>query len=289
MTKKRPTKEQWKQLSAFLSAAHDRSPIRVSPQLSAAGDAVLPLYSHRELRKPPTLVGSGVLVRIAEELFVFTAAHVLADFNSQSIVVGAENKLIGLVGESYRTGKPAEGDHQRDGVDAAVLRIENQLPSALQQRALTLDDLDGDPPRTNDGYLVAGYPFNASRTKGREVRSLPLLFVNGSKNPSLANPVEAESALHCFVAVGDNWVGPGGLMQPRSFRGVSGGGVWRLEPQTNPLAGKLLAIAIEHRKPADCVVGTRIGVHLGLIDRYLPGLLSRASTAVTKPAERLSL
>ena len=91
--------------------------------------------------------------------------------------------------------------------------------------------------------------------------------------------------MHLLLAFEDQMLIDGKWQTSPSIRGFSGGAIFRI-PQLSPNATttktdfgeiKLAAILIERRKGKrdrffSAAVGTRLGVHFGLIHKYLPEL-----------------
>jgi len=70
-------------------------------------DAVLPIYWTLKSKKRPEQIGSGVVVQIKGEHFIFTASHVFDDIGSYRLLIGAGvgNKLSSLAGERFSSTK----------------------------------------------------------------------------------------------------------------------------------------------------------------------------------------
>jgi hypothetical protein len=86
------------------------------------------------------LVGSGVLLRVKQQLFLLSAAHVLQEFNDTAIVTPANEEFIGLVGDSYRSALPSSGSHENDKIDAAVLQIQSNGDPSLEGSAGEMEE-----------------------------------------------------------------------------------------------------------------------------------------------------
>ena len=104
-------------------------------------DAVRPLYMYdvgagggRSGR--PSQHASGVLVRLDEEVLVFSVAHGFECYEGYPIVVGCGDQLFPLNGERYSSVPGASGTHHDDPVDAAVFHIAGEVPSVVREAAI---------------------------------------------------------------------------------------------------------------------------------------------------------
>src|SRR4051812_21381963 len=95
------TKAQWKEAKKWIAENHEAHRPTFDPEFARPLEAVRPLFTHDQLSSEPFLTGSGVLVRLESEYFLFTAAHVMESFNKRAIVTASEDELFGLVGESF--------------------------------------------------------------------------------------------------------------------------------------------------------------------------------------------
>lgn len=172
------TKKQWKHLNAIIRELSAAGVPRSSRQLDDQTNAVVPLYTYRGESAPPSLVGSAVLVRVGARHFLFTAAHVMEEFNHKGILTEAGGKFVELSGESYRTKLPSSGSHQNDRLDAAVLDIQGELPDDLRLVALPHTELDAEAPAAAGLYCAHGFPYKQSKRRGSELISTPLTYVD---------------------------------------------------------------------------------------------------------------
>lgn len=250
-------------------------------------DSVLPLYFPLKSDSKPEQFASGVAVKIGGQCFIFSASHVFDTVGEYRLLLGFGDgsQLIALAGERFSTGRGPSGSHADDPIDASVFHIQSDLPERFRQVALTFDDLDlSQPGKSESVFLVSGFRAKESKTLGKRADA------NRGCYPSLEYGAEEYAALeldiekHIAIAFEDQILVDERWQTSPLLKGVSGGAVIKVEgvsvappfnAQPNPRQ-LLTAIAIEHRrgkarKPA-AVVGTRIGVHLALIRKFLPSL-----------------
>ena len=121
-------------------------------------------------KSSPRPIGSGVLVRVGDAVFIFSAAHVIAAFKYKVIWTGDEENLVPLQGE-YRlslTGRPEMGEHQDDPLDAAVALLPANSPAGLTTNALDESGVDTSSNGQEVLYLLLGHPANRTEIDRRK-------------------------------------------------------------------------------------------------------------------------
>jgi hypothetical protein len=254
-------------------------------QLCSTGDAlapnlwrhVLPLFSRSESSNGRlALIGSAVLVDCWDELFLFSAAHVLAEFKAQAFYTVANEMILPITGEyQFRfRGRPEMGRHQSDPVDAAVLLLPATSSAASRSLALdcstiaeTADELDG------SRYLLLGYPANRVQADRRraEVSSERKPLISSEVPDEMYARMEYDKRRHVLLRWRSEWQSTAGNHHARNLEGVSGGGIWRFDPRSPDVPPRLIATFTElpHRRGAKVLVGTRIHLHSELADELL--------------------
>lgn len=247
-------------------------------------NAVRPIYALNPAKKRVEQVGSCVLLAVGDQVFVLSASHVFDQVGGYALLIGCEARLWQLPGDRFSTVRGPSGTHADDPIDASVFQLPMPIPSTLRAAALTLADLDiTAATRGNDLFVATGYRISQSRSTPQGNTAVL------DRYPSIELGVDHYDhwkldrdwhLLLCFeheVLVNMKW------QTSPSIRGFSGGGIFRVDGALNPIhsqnAGvKLAAILTEHKKGVKAkeifpaVVGTRLGVHFGLIDKYLPEL-----------------
>lgn len=241
---------------------------------------VRPLIAADDGRRPRH-VGSGVLVAFNDRSFFLTAAHVLRDALGHPWAIAGEQNLVPPQSAVYFT-TPAEA-HQHDTADVGFVELTpNEVHQLGDVEFLSPARPDPDerrrPPQpglTRPFYFVFGYP--ASRMKAnpqtktvRATGAFPLLSVPVERYVYTA--INRPEHAHLIVAFdrGDSHGRKGAVVAPHP-RGISGGGIWRVDDLVHlkPEATRLVAIATEWWAQQEALVGTRIGVVLdGLRARY---------------------
>jgi hypothetical protein len=255
-------------------------------------NAIIPIYTipktkgHLKKKKKFEQIGSGILVKIKDSYFVFTAEHVFKDTGEYAIAIGAGDgsPIQQFNGNRYSSKNPNKTE--KDIYDAAVYHIEENLPENFKNKCISLDQLDLNGYDSEKPiYLISGFRVKDSNTKGNSVSSKRKSFTSiefaEEEYSSFKFPLESHIILayEDQMLIDNNW-----KMTPRP-RGMSGGGIIKVlgtttsKVENNQMEFKqvLSAITIEqhrekHNQPS-ILIGTRLKVHLGLIYQFLPELL----------------
>jgi hypothetical protein len=158
-------------------------------------------------------------------------------------------------------------------LDVGVLPLrDNALGPFAHCAFLTGDEIDeNEEPDSNrilEFYFVFGYP--ASRTQVNVPHALRQIQQRSFQLTT--SPPEADAYLRESISPSDyillefdhkDTVVEGKILTPPKLQGLSGGGIFRFN--RNTLAGRLVGVAIEHRKSSRFIVGTRIKHFLNLV------------------------
>lgn len=251
-------------------------------------NAVLPIYWTLKSKRKPEQIASGVVLRIKDEFFVFSASHVFDSIGNYCLLIGAGNGtlLATLAGDRFSTLKGVSGTHADDPIDASVFHIQQGITNGIKNIALTFEDLDFFQPDTSKSiYMAAGFRTKKSYTKGRFSNSERECFPSLEYGNDEYSLLGIDKKYHIALAYENQVLMNGQWRTAPTPKGMSGGAIIKVAGVTmsppfvaHPEPRQLLsAITIEQRrektgKPG-VLVGTRIGVHLGLIDKFLPNFL----------------
>lgn len=252
-------------------------------------DATFPIYW--TLKTKPEQIGSGVLVNIKDQYFIFSASHIFDNIGDFQLLIGTGNKakLLSLSGERFSTAKGPSDTHVDDPIDASVFHIQESIPAVLEAAALSLDDLDLSQPDDEHPVCFAiGFRSGKSKTlvdqayahrecmPSGEYGDIEYELLNIDKNIHLALAYDGQ------ILMGDRW-----KKSPKP-QGMSGGAMVRVlgvsllpSMPSKKLKPLLSAITIAYRKEKlgkpGALIGTRVSVHLMAIKKYIPDLLDDAS------------
>jgi hypothetical protein len=225
--------------------------------------------------------GSGVLLQVEEARFLVTAAHVADDcFERYKLPCFGTSTFDELLlvnwGRYCRSKKQEDPNREDDPINVAVLELTSDVAEKLSEfmRFLTLDDLQLDPDKLKDGlFLVNGFPdFRAEKDEMDETivaDNLPYI----SKLYDIERFPAPNLSLtdHLAVEVVPPYESAGfscGLDLDKA-QGISGGGMWRLLDDGQPIESldwrkaKLVAIVTDRSDsnlagPVQYLRGTKI-------------------------------
>ncbi len=253
-------------------------------------NAVIPIYcvpktkGHIKKKTKPEQIGTGLLVVIKNEYFIFSATHVFDEFEGKSLLTGPlQHGLIEeLIGERLSTGNYE--NQKIDKYDATVFHIQNEISDELKNIAIGLEyfDLDGydeDKPV----FMMVGFLAKKSNTSGNTIKSKSKVMASVELDDyEKYNHDKISHILLSYenqVLMDKKWE-----LSPRP-RGMSGGAIVKAQgtslfPKIKNSKEKkqlLTAIIIEQHKDKNgklgILIGTRVNVHLGLIYQFMPDLL----------------
>lgn len=223
----------------------------------------------------PRPVGSGVLVKRRESVFIFSAAHVLAEFRGKPISTLVAGTLVQLEGEyhGYSTGNVDMGNHQTDPVDAAIVRLPQNSPTELMSRALDVSEIQLIVRQEVPRYLLLGLPANRTsvdRVK-KEISSEQKALIYSELDERVYSQIGYDRQTHLVLQWRSRWKDLTGYSGARHLAGSSGGAIWCFDLSSPENPARLVATLTECRpvRGRKVLVGTRIGIHLELLRRLV--------------------
>lgn len=227
----------------------------------------------------PKPFGSSVLVRNGARTYIFSAAHVLAEFKNS--VIWARYKgddvlpLPAAVGRL--TGQPDMGDHEHDKTDAGVLVLPPNSPE-LSVRAMNLSEIrDSENDRASENcdaerFMLLGYPANRTEVDSpkKAVRSEQWPLVYTEVEEKVYAKAGYDPRIHLLLKWRNQWKSTKGLLRrARNLAGASGGAIWCFNPKEPSNPPQLVATFTELGKMpgGKVLVGTRIEEHLGMVSK----------------------
>ena len=238
-------------------------------------ESVAPLFMKSRFRQPER-IGSCVLVHLDSGFYVFTAAHVIRDAGSATLLAPSEGRGGKLLPLRPCTAYLNFSERAHD-LDVGVLVMPASQLGPFQHHVFLGDsEIDRDDRPDDRGfqsfYFVLGY--SASRTQVKVSRTERRIHQQSFQCST--QPVDAAEYLQQRTPEADHIlldfdhkeiVLRGKRVTPPSLQGVSGGGIFHVYRD-----GKctLVAIATENLRNSRLIVGTRIK-HFLTIVRELAG------------------
>jgi hypothetical protein len=234
---------------------------------------------------------SGVFLRIGDDHFLLTAAHLIADYPDEQIYMymswdDDDKDSIQIPVEQFSL-------TPEDSLDVAALKLSQELTSKLlkSHRPLTLADIDRNCRSAIGLFLILGYPragFEFIRQKWDEphphkpatdpLRYLCKRKADGWADDKLKYSDEIHIVVSMYTASLNANGEPADLPDHAGIEGISGCGIWLIadKRKQKPLSAygpedcKLVAIEHSYHEEAGRVAGTWVDLALDAIAINFP-------------------
>ena len=247
---------------------------------------------------------SGVLLQVEGTRFLVTAAHVSDEFFCERwkqifFATPSEDDLIPVITVRYcRSKKQTDSNREDDPLDLAVLELRPDIADKLaaSMRFVTLSELELDPDKLEDGrYLVIGYPaFRAEKDEmDQTIVAQVLPYFTGLYDMDRDPAPNISLADHIVLDVNrmDEAEGAGDRLDLDETHGISGGGMWRILDEDQPIESldwrqaKLVAIITDRSVPevmgpVQFLRGTKIKRAINFIYEGWPQLRSTIEAGI---------
>jgi len=131
-------------------------------------DSICPIFVRYDNGKLDQ-IGSGVLLRFKDKLFLITAAHV-SDWSEKGVLCIPTNSGFNAIAGYFASVLVPKGlTRSQDKIDMAYFRLDHSLVDILNNRLKPLQRNDcwlSDNVQPDDIYTFSGYPVSKSKTKG---------------------------------------------------------------------------------------------------------------------------
>jgi hypothetical protein len=226
-------------------------------------------------------VGSCILLRIGDQLFILTAAHVLDRLTSGLMVPGTQGAVL-LGGRVLRSALPP-GGRTADRLDAAVIVPREDVATALDDvpafrpQDVDLDEWMTPAPATLKHHVLLGFPSTGVRSKRWEktLSCKGFLLTARQALPDVYVRLGVETPTHVVLDYADDDVNTlTGPTHPPRPNGISGGAILACGQPFDVSAGNasLIAVITERHMSRNVLVGSRLTLFLELIRHDYPEL-----------------
>lgn len=142
-----------------------RSVVKDNPTTSAT----VPIVWESPDGETADQIGSGVLIRIADRVFLLTAAHVLNYRDDGHYLMPSEGGYRPIIGKCTFTSKSTFGRRSHNEFDIAFVWLDESCASRLDRDYLILDrpDVFLETPSERFEYTFAGFPWRRTRVEER--------------------------------------------------------------------------------------------------------------------------
>lgn len=230
--------------------------------------------------------GTGTLLRIADDSFLVTAAHIATQAKelSKSLCIGVDETFIQLHGNWCLSS-------ENSPYDIAVLRLPLDITNKLSNLAhVRLQDVDFSLDLSNGVFCLLGYPGRLSITSTPENTTMsvtPFQFLTHAYAGKTENLGNYQPKFHLLLSAQDGGVNNEGnpikfsdrnntpLNFPKDLGGISGCSIWKVGEQNKPIREwksyrpKIVAVQTGVYSEAQVIKGTRwIAVSTLLYEAY---------------------
>jgi len=263
----------------------------ITPQ--TVESSVIPIYAvltkkaHKMPNTKPEQIGSGVIVNIKDQYFIFSATHVFLEFDGIGLMTGdcCGGLVQQVAGERFTSG--IQNSLKEKQIDASVFHIQSEISESLKNVAISLEDFDFDDfDDSKPVCMASGFRIKKSNTVWNLISSKRECFPTVELNLEDYKKLKIDPETFIVLSY-ENQVLVDGLWQTSPIpKGISGGAIMKVigtncnpnYKNTRQPKQLLTAITIEqHREKGNkpgILIGTRINAYLGLIHKFLPELLT---------------
>lgn len=255
----------------------------INARLKRVEGAVRPVYIG-DANGTLTQTGSCVLLSLADEVFLLSAAHVLAGAEDGPLHIGHDNAAIHLK-LHWTASASGHTYHQDDPVDVAVGRLRPEHADLLRAGALTLDDTDWHPSSFPDSvtrHVAVGFRANQSEVRDGALESGREIYHSGKLAEELYRARKIDRTRFLSLDFNSN-VWTNGIQRSKlNFAGMSGGGMFEVRAIEDGsgviavearLAGIITECLPRENGLGRTLFGPRVGFHLAMIEDDFPGLV----------------
>lgn len=248
---------------------------------------ICPIF-RRHIGEAPEHFASGVLLQIADDVFLLTSAHVSDVQDEYQLLVPGEDFLIPVRGYFAHIPVADGSSRSEDTIDIAYYRLLPEVVKNLHSgvKVLTRKDvLMCDQLIQGDLYTFAGFPWRKTKVRGITYETDFYTYSGGACSHEAYAKLGYDPEVNVLIR----------FNRKKSFRlqnqtittaplpeGISGGGVfaWPKDmAKRNALPElKLVGIAHSFHEKDRCMAATRINTYLACILRNNPSVNVRTGT-----------
>ncbi len=266
---RRARKEESKRRIDYVAA---RQPL-VEPLTKVAGKATVPLL--RNEKGTLAHVGTGVLTKLRDHVFIFTAQHVLRDLVGYDVYTPLGDKIMSVEGET----------HGSTALDAGIIHVENPDLNPFLDAAIPGGVVFSQSEILEDRLALFGRPANPIPKNGAAT-----IYQLRGKDPAFYKGLNLSPDTNILLNYPKKVIGPHSSIHYPPLEGMSGSGVW-FAPQltdralsihaSGPLP-RLVGIFTTQRKRDACLVATNVRHHVRCVWHHFPFLLERYQAEYAK-------
>ncbi|QDU15833.1 hypothetical protein CA11_36610 [Gimesia maris] len=241
--------------------------------------AVLPVFTEDFISSNLKHIGSGVLLRIGNELFVLTAAHVI---DHGTIFMPAVDEIEQITGGFSFNPIPEHGSRAKDPIDIGYIHLSNDWLRKLHPeiKPLSVDDLLLiDELETGDIFTFVGYPWRKTKSSASLHKTDLTTFTGHASASDIYNKLSYNRVTNVLIRMRRKKTYSSRYESHQTAphpQGISGGAViawpWNFIDRHDSTNLKLAAIGHTYHEREHCMVATRIIPYMMAIVRNNPEL-----------------
>jgi len=182
---------------------------------------------------------TGVFIRIENFHFLISAAHVFENHTDENFIWNENEKFNRLGGELIMNSLPDGMNREKDKIDVAILRLDDESIEIAKKKYKFLNDSEIeinhkiiDAPL----YTAVGFPktYNEFSRYKNELQIKPFIITTQPASVEIYKVFEREISLNIIVIYDKNKVfnhKPNQQLTGPDPFGISGGGLWYVPPQ----------------------------------------------------------
>lgn len=215
------------------------------------------------------LIGSGVLLQVAERRFLVSARHVLPSQCLSGMMIPNGEDLIGVEGFAEVSRIPPDSVFREDRIDITVVELKPEIVQAIGSRFSFLDLINIQIDHAliqSSQYMICGYPNAWTKQTEDGYEPTPLILRTKPVSPSNQMRDEFPDNAKLFVAYEPMHrdVRTGETVEAPPPVGISGSGLWFIDVKHARTPGnqapKLVGIITHSGASENLMVATRIEV-----------------------------
>ena len=240
-------------------------------------EVTVPIF-RPDTRQNPELVGSGVLIALADVRFLITAKHVLDFGKEDQLIAGVSPEFATIAGDVWRVSAKMALSDDDDFIDLGIVRVRGGPWDSLPiSKFAAWEELDPNPPiLSRHSFALIGFPISKNRKplQGGNVKSFAYRMAGLECDSDSYQEAEHDPRVNLMVGFDRKQMwSPHALETSPDLNGASGSGLWHFgrklrETRAEP---RCSAILIEcHKRRHKYLLGTRMNVVLHAIAERHP-------------------
>ena len=286
-----PRKDEWKRHETEIKPLVARDLGLVDVIMKDVLPFTKPLFLREGLNRVPVQVGSSIVARLGNEVFLFTAAHAMDNFRRREVFIPLDGQYVQPEGPVFRNDPGPSGVHgDDDAVDTAVLHIKGAHQARLKEIAYPLEEAMYFRTVVPAACVAVGYPLRLSKKVERQIFSDAMGWLLESRDLDFYIKRNINPAQNMAFTMSKRVATEHGFAPLPALRGMSGCGVW-LAPRISGIEQphRLVGIFTGISRRDGVALATSLVRHIQCIAHVLPHLVRLIKTSENDRIYRLAV